>query len=122
MLRRFLNAKIRDIRLTATRFTYEGSITLDAEYLEKSGILPNEAVTVLNANSGARFETYAIKGKRGSKAVELNGPAARLGMIGDEVMVLTYADLSPEEIAGHVPTIVSVGPKGCRMLSKGSKH
>jgi aspartate 1-decarboxylase len=111
MQRMFLNSKIRDIRLTAVRPDYEGSITLDEDYLEKAGILPFEEVHVLNLSTGSRIITYAIKGKRGTGCVELNGPAARLGMPGDEVMVLTYALLEPDEIAKHVPCIVSMQSK-----------
>ena len=110
MFRMFLNAKIRDIRITKTYLDYEGSITLDEDYLERAGIQPNEEVHVLNADTGTRLITYAIRGKRGSGAVELNGPAARLGMIGDRIMVLSYALLSPEEIAGHTPRIICVNP------------
>jgi aspartate 1-decarboxylase len=111
MRRMFLNSKIRDIRLTALRPDYEGSIALDEEYMEKAGILPYEEVHVLNLNAGTRIITYAIKGERGSGCIELNGPAARHGMVNDEVMVLTYALLEPEEIAGHKPKIVCVHPK-----------
>ncbi len=111
MLRMFLNGKIRDIRITGVNLEYEGSITLDEEYLEKSGILPNEEVHVLNVDTGTRLITYAIKGERHSGLVELNGPAARLGMKGDRVMVLSYAMLSPEEFANHKPKIVCVNPK-----------
>jgi aspartate 1-decarboxylase len=107
MMRRFLGAKIRDIRVTAALVEYEGSITLDKEYLERSGILPNEEVQVLNLENGNRFMTYAIEGKRGSGAVELNGPAALLGKVGDRVMVLSYVMLSPEQIASHSPRIIS---------------
>jgi aspartate 1-decarboxylase len=107
----FLSAKIRDIRITALRPDYEGSILLDEEYMEKAGILPFEEVHVLNLNAGTRIITYAIKGKRGSGCVELNGPAARHGMVGDEVMVLTYLLLEPQEIAGHKPRIVSINQK-----------
>jgi aspartate 1-decarboxylase len=110
MYRRFLNAKIRDIRITGTHLGYEGSITLDQGWLEEAGILPNEEVQVLNVDTGARFTTYVITGKRGSGAVELNGPAARLAQVGDEVMVLTYALLDVDEIEGHEPTVVSVYP------------
>jgi aspartate 1-decarboxylase len=106
MLRRFLQAKIRDIVITGANTAYEGSITLDANYLEKAGILENEAVDVLNVSNGARFTTYAIPGKRGSGIVELNGPAARLGEPGDEVMVLAYAMLEPHEIKNHKPVMV----------------
>ena len=111
MLRMFLNGKLRDIRITGVNLEYEGSITLDADYMEKAGILPDEEVHVLNINTGSRLITYAIKGERGSGIVELNGPAARLGMVGDKIMVLTYAMLSPDEIAGHKPKIISVNPK-----------
>ena len=112
MFRRFLNAKIRDIRITGTRLEYEGSITLDQDYLERAGILPNEEVQVLNVESGVRFTTYAILGERGSGAVELNGPAAHLASVGDRVMVLSYALLHPEEMGKHQPTIVCVAPEG----------
>lgn len=111
MQRMFLSGKIRDISLTALRPEYEGSIAIDEEYMEKAGILPYEEVHVLNLNAGTRIITYAIKGKRGSRCVELNGPAARHGMVGDEIMVLTYALLEPEEIAGHKPKIISINPK-----------
>lgn len=110
MFRRFLNGKIRDIRITNVDLEYEGSITLDEEYLEKAGILPNEEVHVLNADTGSRVITYAIRGERGSGIVGLNGPAARTGMIGDRIMVLTYAMLAPEDIPGHKPKIVSIFP------------
>ena len=110
MFRRFLNCKLRDIRITGLHLEYEGSITLDEEYLEKSGIAPDEEVHVLNVDTGNRLITYAIRGERGSKAVQLNGPAARTGgLVGDRIMVLTYAMLSPEGIPDHKPKIVSMG-------------
>ncbi len=111
MFRMFLHGKIRDIRITKTNLEYEGSITLDEDYLERAGIHPNEEVHVLNADTGSRLTTYVIRGKRGSGAVELNGPAARLGMVGDRVMVLSYALLSPDEIPGHTPKIICVNPE-----------
>ena len=110
MFHLFLNGKIRDIRITKTNLEYEGSITLDEEYLERAGIHPNEEVHVLNVDTGSRLTTYAIVGKRGSGAVELNGPAARLGMPGDRVMVLSYVLLTPEEIPAHEPRIICVNP------------
>jgi aspartate 1-decarboxylase len=106
MLRKFLLAKIRDVRITGANIRYEGSITVDASLLEKAGILHNEAVEVLNVSNGERFTTYAIPGKRGSGVIELNGPAARLGQPGDEIMILTYGMLTPEEIRKHTPVIV----------------
>jgi aspartate 1-decarboxylase len=112
MLRRFLNAKLRDIRLTAAHPDYEGSITLDEEYLERAGMLPGEEVQVLNQDNAARFTTYIIKGERGSGAVELNGPAAHLAKVGDRLMVLSYASLYEEEIEKHEPRIVRINPEG----------
>ena len=110
MYRRFLNAKIRDIRITGTHLEYEGSITLDQDWLDRAGIRPNEEVQVLNLEDGTRFTTYAITGERGSGAVELNGPAAHLAKVGDRVMVLSYALLHPDEIDGHEPVVVRVDP------------
>ena len=112
MFHLFLNSKIRDIRITRTNLEYEGSITLDEDLLERAGIHANEEVHVLNADTGKRLTTYAIPGKRGSGAVELNGPAARLGMPGDRIMVLAYVLLTPEEIPGHNPRIIRVNPGG----------
>ena len=86
-----LKGKIQGGRITRTRLDYEGSITVDIKALKAAGISPFEMVHVLNLNNGERAETYAIAGKPGSGAMELNGPAARLGEIGDEIVVLAYA-------------------------------
>ena len=110
-MRRFLSSKIRDIKITGTYVDYEGSITLDENHLDKSGILPFEEVHVLNVESGTRFITYAIKGERGSGKVELNGPAAHLGRPGDRIMVLTYAYLTQEDILKHKPRVISIFPQ-----------
>ena len=92
MMRRFmLKGKIHGARITRTRLDYDGSITVDSKVLTAAGIAPFEMVHVLNLNNGQRAETYAIAGKSGSGAMELNGPAARLGEIGDEIIVLAYA-------------------------------
>lgn len=111
MLRRFLFSKIRDIQLTGTNLEYQGSITLDENYLDKSGIMPGEEVDVVNLENGIRLTTYTIAGKRGSGIVELNGPAARLGCVADRVMVLAYCSLTPDEIPGHRPKVFSAGKK-----------
>jgi aspartate 1-decarboxylase len=112
MMRRFLGSKIKGLRITGLNLEYEGSITIDERYLSASGILPGEAVNVLNLENGSRLTTYVIKGERGSGIVELNGPAARCGMKGDRIMVLTYVLLTPPEIAAHVPTVVSAAECG----------
>ncbi len=108
MLRRFLHSKLRDLTITGAYLDYEGSITLDKNYIEKAGFFPGEEVQVLNQENGARFTTYVIEGERGSGAVELNGPAARLGMVGDRIMVLSYVLLAENEIEKHKPIVVSI--------------
>ena len=107
MLRHFLNSKIHRATVTDANLNYVGSI--DEEFLEKANILEWEKVEILNINNGERFQTYAIKGARGSKCFCLNGAAARKAQPGDKIIIVTYAELTPEEIKTHKPTIVQVG-------------
>ena len=109
MLRQFLNSKIHRATVTDANLNYVGSITIDEEFLELSGIMEWEKVEILNINNGERFQTYVIKGKRGSKCFCLNGAAARKAQPGDKIIIVTYADLTPEEIKTHKLTIVQVG-------------
>ena len=109
MLRQFLNSKIHRATVTDANLNYVGSITIDEDFLNKANILEWEKVEILNINNGERFQTYALKGKRGSKCFCLNGAAARKAQIGDKIIIVTYADLTPEEIKEHKPTIVQVG-------------
>ena len=109
MLRQFLNSKIHRATVTDANLNYVGSITIDEEFLELSGIMEWEKVEILNINNGERFQTHVIKGKRGSKCFCLNGAAARKAQPGDKIIIVTYADLTPEEIKTHKPTIVQVG-------------
>lgn len=106
-----LKAKIHRARITNADLYYEGSLTVDEALLEAAGILPYEKVHVVNVNNGNRFETYIIKGERGSGVIGLNGAAARLGYIGDEVIIIAYAYFSEEEAAGHKPVAVMVDEK-----------
>jgi aspartate 1-decarboxylase len=108
MQRYMLKSKIHRAVLTGTDIDYEGSITIDPILLEAADILPDEQVHVLNLNNGSRIMTYAIAGKRGSGTVLLNGPAARSGMAGDIVVILTYANFDEKELKKHKPTIVKV--------------
>jgi len=101
-----LRAKIHRLRITQLELDYVGSITLDEALLDASGILPNQKVQVVNVNNGARFETYAIKGPRGSGIAGLNGPCARLAMPNDVVIVMAYAQMSLEEAKQNEPTII----------------
>lgn len=105
-----LKSKIHRATVTEANLHYVGSITLDPELLEAADILPYEKVTVLNINNGARFETYAIEGERGTGVVCLNGAAARLAQPGDLVIILTYVEVEAEaeELKGWEPRVVFV--------------
>lgn len=103
-----LKSKIHRATLTGVEPDYEGSITLDRALMQKAGILPFEQVHVLNLNNGARLITYAIEAPAGSGTVMLNGPAARQGLKGDVVVILTYTQLSTEEISRHKPVVILV--------------
>ena len=103
-----LKAKIHRATVTDADLNYEGSLTVDTNLLEKTGILEYEKVHVVNINNGARFETYIIKGKPGSGEICLNGAAARLGQKGDKVIIIAYALFSEEELKNHKPNIVLV--------------
>ena len=109
MLREFLNSKIHRATVTDANLNYVGSITIDEEFLELAKIREWEKVEILNINNGERFQTYAIKGKRGSKCFCLNGAAARKAQPGDKIIIVTYALLTEEEIKTHKPTIVQAG-------------
>lgn len=108
MQRLMLRSKIHRARLTGTDLNYEGSITIDRDLLEAAGILPGEQVQVLNLNNGQRMITYAIAAPAGSGTVLLNGPAARLGMPGDPVIVLAYCLATEEEARSLRPKVVHV--------------
>jgi aspartate 1-decarboxylase len=101
-------SKIHRATVTEANLNYEGSVTVDADLLEAAGILPHEQVQVLNVNNGERFDTYAIRGPKGSGIVCLNGPAARLAHVGDLVIILTYALMEREELERHQPIVVMV--------------
>jgi aspartate 1-decarboxylase len=101
-------SKIHRATITGAELDYEGSISIDRDLLDAAGILVYERVQVVNLNNGKRFETYVIEGKRGSGEVMLNGPAARLGLPGDLVIIIGYASLTPEEVGNLVPKIVLV--------------
>ncbi len=108
MQRTVLLAKIHNCRLTDANLDYVGSISIDQSLMEAAGILPYEQVQVVNITNGERLTTYAIPAPSKSGAVELNGAAARLGMRGDRVIIMTYAQLTPTELKLHSPTVVLV--------------
>jgi len=103
-----LKSKIHRATLTGKELDYEGSITIDRVLLEAAAMLPGEQVHVLNLNNGSRIVTYIIEAPAGSGTVLLNGPAARVGEIGDEVIVLSYCQLSEQEAKTFKPRVVLV--------------
>src|SRR3989441_12303072 len=106
MLLTLCKSKLHRATVTQAELHYEGSITIATERLAAAGILPFERVQVVDIANGARFETYAIAGSAASHTVCVNGPAARLVQVGDPVIVISYAQMTPEEAARHHPTIV----------------
>ena len=100
-----LKAKIHRARVTQCDMNYEGSISIDQDWLDEVGILPNEHVDVLNRNTGARFTTYAISADRGSKTIGVNGAAARLAQPDDLVIILAYAKMDEAAARAHNPVV-----------------
>ena len=99
-------SKIHRITVTEANLNYVGSITLDEDLMDAVQIIENEKVQVVNVNNGERFDTYVIKGKRGSGICCLNGPAARKVAVGDIVIVITYARMDFEEAKKFKPWII----------------
>ncbi|MBD1863118.1 MULTISPECIES: aspartate 1-decarboxylase [Trichocoleus] len=108
MHRTLLLAKIHSCTLTAANLNYVGSISIDEVLLDAAGIFPYEQVQVVNVANGERLITYAIPAPANSGAVELNGAAARLGMKGDRVIIMTYAQFDAVEVQTHCPTVILV--------------
>ena len=100
-----LKAKIHRAHVTQCDMNYEGSISIDEDWLDEVGILPNEQVDVLNINTGARFTTYAISAHRGSKTIGINGAAARLAQPDDLVIILAYAQMDEAAARAHNPVV-----------------
>jgi aspartate 1-decarboxylase len=99
-------SKIHRAKVTQAELHYEGSLTVDQDLLDAADILPYERVQVCNINNGERFETYTIPGKRGSKTICLNGAAARLGSVGDVIIIITYATFTEQELKDYIPKVV----------------
>jgi len=106
MLLDLLKCKIHRARVTECDLDYEGSISIDAELMEKAGLLEYERVDVLNVNNGERLTTYVIEAPAGSGTIGLNGAAARKAMKGDRVIIVAYCHVKAEKAAGHRPAIL----------------
>ena len=109
MLRTICKSKIHSATVAEANLSYTGSLTLDAELMRSADLAPYEQVQVVNLNNGARFETYCIEGAPGSGTVCLNGAAARLAVVGDKIIVISYAQLTDDERREHSPRLVFVG-------------
>jgi len=104
-----LKSKIHRVKVTQAELNYVGSITLDENLMNASDIVENEKVQVVNVNNGERFETYVIKGRRGSGEICMNGPAARKTQVGDILIIISYATIDKSEAKLHKPIIVFPG-------------
>jgi len=118
MLRTILKSKIHRAKVTEVKLYYPGSIIIDSSLMQAVDILEGEKVEVLNLNTGQRIETYAISGKKDSGIICLNGPAARSGYVGDEVIILSYGLVDESDAKRLKPKVVFVDGKN--RLKEGS--
>lgn len=108
MLREMCKSKIHSATITETNLSYTGSLTIDEDLMDRCDILANERVQIVNINTGARFDTYVIRGERGAGVIGLNGAAARLGEAGDKVIIISYCLVDDAEARSWRPTILLV--------------
>lgn len=101
-----LKSKIHRVAVTEANLDYVGSITIDEEWMEQAGIYPGERVQVVDNTNGARLETYVIAGRRGSHCICMNGAAAHLIHVGDTVIIMAYALMTPDEAKEFKPAII----------------
>lgn len=106
MMLTMMKAKLHRATVTQADLEYEGSIAIDRDLLDESGILPHEQVDVLNITNGQRFTTYAIEAPRGSRVVGVNGAAARLVQKGDKVIIVSYCQIDAAEARNYNPNVV----------------
>ncbi len=123
MLLNMLKGKIHRVKVTQAELDYVGSITVDEDLLDAAGILEYEQVHIVDINNGQRFETYTIKGERGSGIICLNGAAARCVQKGDLVIIMAYAQMTPEEIKENKPKVVFVDENNkIKKISRYEEH
>lgn len=101
-----LKTKLHRATVTEANLNYTGSITIDRDLIDEAGMFVYEKVQIVNNNNGARFETYIIEGERGSGVICLNGAAARLVQPGDKIIIMAYAQMTPEEAQNHEPIVL----------------
>ena len=123
MLVDMLKGKIHRATVVQAELEYIGSITVDKDLLEASGILEYEKVQIVNINNGSRFETYTIAGERGSGLICLNGAAARCVQVGDKIIIMAYCNMDEKEAKDHKPRVVFVDEKNkIEKLSRYERH
>ncbi len=106
MIIEVLKSKLHRARVTQAELNYVGSITIDEDLMDAANIIANEKVQIVNNNNGARFETYVIRGERGSGTICLNGATARLAQVGDVVIIMSYAYMEMDEARNYQPILV----------------
>jgi len=106
MIIEVLKSKLHRAKVTQAELNYVGSITIDEDLLDAANIIANERVQIVNNNNGARFETYVIKGERGTGTICLNGATARLAQVGDIVIIMSYAYMEMDEARNYKPLLV----------------
>jgi aspartate 1-decarboxylase len=116
MIIEVLKSKIHRVTVTEANLNYIGSITIDEDLMDASNIIQNEKVQVLNLNNGERFETYVIKGKRGSGDICVNGAAARKVIVGDILLIMAYAFMEPKEAKSFNPAIIFPDTKTNKLI------
>ncbi len=108
MIIEIVKSKIAHATIKEANLHYEGSITIDTDLLDQANIIIGEKVQVLNINNGERFETYVIEGEAGSGQICLNGPAARLGLVGDKIMIISYCMVEREKVSSVKPVVLNL--------------
>jgi aspartate 1-decarboxylase len=106
MIIEVLKSKLHRARVTQAELNYVGSITIDEDLMDAANIIANEKVQIVNNNNGARFETYVIRGERGSGTICLNGATARLAQVGDVVIIMSYAYMEMDEARTYEPILI----------------
>jgi aspartate 1-decarboxylase len=101
-----MKSKLHRVKITQAELNYVGSVTIDEDLMDATNLIENEKVQIVNNNNGERFETYVIKGERGSGTVCLNGAAARRAQVGDIVIIIAYGLMTSEEAKEHTPRLV----------------
>lgn len=106
-----LKSKLHLATVTRSDLNYHGSLTIDPILMEAVGLVAYEAILVSNVATGDRAQTYVLPGRRGSGAIELNGAMARIGVVGDRVIVMAFAELDADEVEAHRPQVVALDPQ-----------